>query len=175
MFHRSHDSWLRPGGHPGAPAPCSAAGAERRPVGRQIMANLSEPYHTKIDRTLPPDSPFRGKAGSANAKLAYAGFRSILSGPRWEALTTRHAHLQRPRGHRSQAPPGTHGLTWPSRARGPGCQAPGVDNLLGREGPSGAQTQKARTCERAGPVRGIRPASRRGSSIRNPGGVLLSH
>ena len=104
------------------------------------MANLSELYHTKIDRTLPPDSPFRGKAGSANAKLAYAGFRSILSGPRWEALTTRHAHLQRPRGHRSQAPPGTHGLTWPSRARGPGCQAPGVDNLLGREGPSGAQT-----------------------------------
>ncbi|MEO5729891.1 MAG: transaldolase, partial [Byssovorax sp.] len=51
---------------------------------------------TKIDRTLPPDSPFRGKAGIANAKLAYARFRSIFSGPRWEALTTRGAHLQRP-------------------------------------------------------------------------------
>jgi transaldolase len=51
---------------------------------------------TKIDRTLPPDSPFRGKAGIANAKLAYARFRSIFSGPRWEALAARGAHLQRP-------------------------------------------------------------------------------
>jgi transaldolase len=51
---------------------------------------------TKIDPTLPPGSPFRGKAGIANAKLAYARFRSIFSGPRWEALATRHAHLQRP-------------------------------------------------------------------------------
>jgi transaldolase len=51
---------------------------------------------TKIDRTLPSDSPFRGKAGIANAKLAYARFRSIFSGPRWEALATRRAHLQRP-------------------------------------------------------------------------------
>lgn len=51
---------------------------------------------TKIDPTLPAGSPFRGKAGIANAKLAYAQFRTIFSGPRWEALATRHAHLQRP-------------------------------------------------------------------------------
>ena len=51
---------------------------------------------TKIDPMLPHDSPFRGKAGIANAKLAYDRFRSIFAGPRWEALATRRAHLQRP-------------------------------------------------------------------------------
>jgi len=51
---------------------------------------------TKVDRMLPPHSPFRGKAGIANAKLAYAHFRSIFSGPRWEALAARGARLQRP-------------------------------------------------------------------------------
>lgn len=51
---------------------------------------------TKVDRLLPDDSPFRGKAGIANAKLAYAQYRSIFSGPRWEALATRGARLQRP-------------------------------------------------------------------------------
>jgi transaldolase len=50
----------------------------------------------KVDRMLASDSPFRGKAGIANAKLAYARFRSIFSGPRWEALATRGARLQRP-------------------------------------------------------------------------------
>lgn len=51
---------------------------------------------TKVDRLLPADSPFRGKVAIANAKLAYAQFRSIFAGPRWEALTARGAHLQRP-------------------------------------------------------------------------------
>jgi transaldolase len=51
---------------------------------------------TKVDKMLPPDSPFRGKAGIANAKLAYACFRSIFSGPRWEALAARGARPQRP-------------------------------------------------------------------------------
>ncbi len=51
---------------------------------------------TKVDKMLPPDSPFRGKAGIANAKLAYARFRAIFSGPRWEALAARGARLQRP-------------------------------------------------------------------------------
>ena len=51
---------------------------------------------TKVDKTLPPDSPFRGKAGIANAKLAYARFRAIFSGSRWDALAARGARLQRP-------------------------------------------------------------------------------
>ena len=51
---------------------------------------------TKVDRLLPPDSPFRGKAAIASAKLAYAQLRTIFSGPRWEALAARGAHLQRP-------------------------------------------------------------------------------
>ncbi len=51
---------------------------------------------TRIDRALPPDSPFRGKVAIANAKLAYAQFQSIFSGPRWEALAARGARVQRP-------------------------------------------------------------------------------
>lgn len=51
---------------------------------------------TKVDRLLPADSPFRGKVAIANAKLACARFRSIFSGPRWEALAIRGARLQRP-------------------------------------------------------------------------------
>lgn len=51
---------------------------------------------TKVDRLLRPDSPFRGKAAIASAKLAHAQLRAIFSGPRWEALTARGARLQRP-------------------------------------------------------------------------------
>ena len=51
---------------------------------------------TKVDRLLPTDSPFRGQAAIANAKLAYAQLRSIFAGPRWDALAARGARLQRP-------------------------------------------------------------------------------
>src|SRR5262249_8853110 len=37
-----------------------------------------------------------GKAAIANAKLAYGRFRSVFSGPRWEALAGAGARLQRP-------------------------------------------------------------------------------
>ena len=52
----------------------------------------------------PQDSPFRGKAGIANAKLAYARFRSIFSGPRWEALAARGAPTSSARSGRAPAP-----------------------------------------------------------------------
>jgi transaldolase len=51
---------------------------------------------TETDRRLPEDSPLRGKAAVANAKLAYALFREKFSGPRWEALAAKGARLQRP-------------------------------------------------------------------------------
>ena len=38
----------------------------------------------------------RGKAAVANGKLAYAAFREMFSGPRWEALVERGAQVQRP-------------------------------------------------------------------------------
>ena len=38
----------------------------------------------------------RGKAAIANAKLAYARFREVFAGPRWEALRAAGARVQRP-------------------------------------------------------------------------------
>jgi transaldolase len=40
--------------------------------------------------------PLKGKAAIANARLAYRLFRSMFSGPRWEALAAQGARLQRP-------------------------------------------------------------------------------
>jgi transaldolase len=56
---------------------------------------------TEVDRRLdavgsPEALALRGKAAVAQAKLAYQQFRSTFSGPRWEALQARGAHLQRP-------------------------------------------------------------------------------
>ena len=44
---------------------------------------------TETDRRLPDDSPLRGKAAVANAKLAYALFRERFAGARWDALARR--------------------------------------------------------------------------------------
>jgi transaldolase len=38
----------------------------------------------------------KGKAGVANAKIAYAKYKEIFSGPRWEALAAKGARVQRP-------------------------------------------------------------------------------
>jgi transaldolase len=56
---------------------------------------------TEADRRLeavgsPEALALRGKAAVAQAKLAYQQFRSTFTGPRWEALRARGAHLQRP-------------------------------------------------------------------------------
>jgi transaldolase len=50
----------------------------------------------KIDPLLPPDSELRGETAIANAKLAYARFRKVFAGPRWDALAARGARVQRP-------------------------------------------------------------------------------
>ncbi|HZJ23171.1 MAG TPA: bifunctional transaldolase/phosoglucose isomerase [Anaerolineales bacterium] len=51
---------------------------------------------TKIDPRLPEDSPLRGKAAIANAKLAYEAFQKTFVGRRWENLKVKGARVQRP-------------------------------------------------------------------------------
>lgn len=56
---------------------------------------------TEIDARLeqigtPEALALRGKAGLANARLAYEAFEQIFSGPRWEALAAAGANAQRP-------------------------------------------------------------------------------
>jgi transaldolase len=51
---------------------------------------------TAVDRELPEDSPLRGRAAVANAKLAYQRFLEITGGERWQALAAAGARVQRP-------------------------------------------------------------------------------
>ncbi len=51
---------------------------------------------SKIDPKLPENSPLRGKAAIANAKLAYDEFRKVFGGPRFGKLQMAKANLQRP-------------------------------------------------------------------------------
>ena len=51
---------------------------------------------SKIDPKLPDDSPLRGKAAIANAKLAYDEFMKTFAGMRWEKLKYKGARVQRP-------------------------------------------------------------------------------
>ena len=51
---------------------------------------------TETDRRLPDDSPLRGKAAVANAKLAYRRFQERARTPEWQALAGAGAHPQRP-------------------------------------------------------------------------------
>jgi transaldolase len=51
---------------------------------------------TETDRRLPDDSPLRGRAAVANAKLAYQHFITTFAGARWDALAAKGAHVQRP-------------------------------------------------------------------------------
>jgi len=51
---------------------------------------------SETDQRLPDDSPLRGKAAVANAKLAYELFRQRFSGAEWDALAAKGAQLQRP-------------------------------------------------------------------------------
>jgi transaldolase/glucose-6-phosphate isomerase len=51
---------------------------------------------TAVDALLPETSSLRGAAAVANARAAYARFRGIFSGPRWERLASAGAAVQRP-------------------------------------------------------------------------------
>jgi transaldolase len=49
-----------------------------------------------VDAQLPEDSPLRGRAAVANAKLAYRRFGEITASDRWRALAEKGATVQRP-------------------------------------------------------------------------------
>jgi len=52
---------------------------------------------TKVDGLLPEDSPLRGKAAIANARLAYGAFEIVFTDKRFHNLQVRfHANAQRP-------------------------------------------------------------------------------
>ncbi|HCP62524.1 MAG TPA: transaldolase [Actinobacteria bacterium] len=79
------------------------AGLERRvDAGEPVhgMASVASFFvsrvDTAVDRQLAKDSPLRGKVAVANARLAYARFRELFSGPRWERLAAAGARVQRP-------------------------------------------------------------------------------
>jgi transaldolase/glucose-6-phosphate isomerase len=93
------------------------SGLERRaragqPLGEvfSVASFFVSRVDTKLDRAidqrraaLAADSPealelraLLGRAAVANARLAYARFREVFAGPRWEALAAQGAHRQRP-------------------------------------------------------------------------------
>jgi transaldolase len=51
---------------------------------------------SEIDGQLPADSPLRGQAAIANARLAYSHYEHVVSGGRWKALEAAGAKPQRP-------------------------------------------------------------------------------
>jgi transaldolase len=51
---------------------------------------------SEIDKQLPDDSPLRGQAAIANARLAYEHYEGVVSGGRWKALEAAGAKPQRP-------------------------------------------------------------------------------
>jgi transaldolase / glucose-6-phosphate isomerase len=79
------------------------AGIETRLANGEPIAGLASVasffvsrVDSAIDAKLPEGSPLRGKAALANAKLAYARFREIFSGERWQRLVDAGAQVQRP-------------------------------------------------------------------------------
>jgi transaldolase/glucose-6-phosphate isomerase len=78
---------------------------------------------TAIDKMLEEvgATDLQGKAAIANAKIAYARFKEIFSGPRWEALAARGARVQRP----LWASTGTKNPLYPDTLY--------VDSLIGRD------------------------------------------
>ena len=51
---------------------------------------------TEVDKRLPADSPLRGRAAIANARLAHAAYAEMSAGGRWAALAKAGARTQRP-------------------------------------------------------------------------------
>jgi transaldolase len=51
---------------------------------------------TEVDRRLPEDSPLRGTAALANARLAYEAFEEVFGSDRFKALEAKGANPQRP-------------------------------------------------------------------------------
>jgi transaldolase len=51
---------------------------------------------SEVDKRLPDDSPLRGKAAIANARLAYEAYEEVFGSDRFKALAAQGANTQRP-------------------------------------------------------------------------------
>ena len=66
------------------------------------VASVASFFISRVDRVVDPqlekagNTKLQGKIAVANAKLAYARFREVFSGPRWERLAGEGARVQRP-------------------------------------------------------------------------------
>ena len=89
VYERFADAYLR--GLEGR----QAAGARIDTVASVASFFVSR-VDTKADASLPEGSRLRGRVAIANARLAYGLFQRIFSGPRWEALASAGARVQRP-------------------------------------------------------------------------------
>jgi transaldolase len=65
-------------------------------VDTEVDRRLDAKIALASDADRPALEALKGKAAIANARLAYRLFRSMFSGPRWDALAARGARLQRP-------------------------------------------------------------------------------
>jgi len=68
---------------------------------RSVASFFVSRVDTEVDRRLeaigtPEALELRGRTAVAQAQVAYARFREVFSGPRWEALAARGAKVQRP-------------------------------------------------------------------------------
>ncbi len=72
-----------------------AAGRELSRLGSVASFFVSR-VDSEIDKRLGADSPLRGQAAIANARLAYARYEQVFSGERWKALEQAGAQPQRP-------------------------------------------------------------------------------
>ena len=70
---------------------------QSQPVGVASVASFFvSRIDTAVDKLLPADSPLRGQAAVANAKLAYDSFRRIFADDAWSELSSLGARVQRP-------------------------------------------------------------------------------
>ena len=72
-----------------------AAGHDLTEIGSVASFFVSR-VDTEIDGRLPADSPLRGKAAIANARLAYEHYEKVFGSDRWKALEQAGARPQRP-------------------------------------------------------------------------------
>ena len=72
-----------------------AAGHDLASIGSVASFFVSR-VDTEIDGRLGPDSPLRGKAAIANARLAFQHYEKVLASDRWQALAAAGAKPQRP-------------------------------------------------------------------------------
>ncbi len=78
------------------------AGLEKREGDLSKVASVASFFVSRIDSAVDSllaakgNTALQGKIAIANAKMAYAAFKEIFAGPRWEKLAAKKAQVQRP-------------------------------------------------------------------------------